>query len=58
MPPSLHIHSILSGTPHGVGPVKVGDQITAGLALPDNPDLLASLELEAIARDGGYAFKE
>ncbi|CCO26380.1 hypothetical protein BN14_00403 [Rhizoctonia solani AG-1 IB] len=49
---------ILTGTPHGVGPVKVGDQITAGLALPDNPDLLASLELGAIARDGGYAFKE
>ncbi|KDN51081.1 hypothetical protein RSAG8_00710, partial [Rhizoctonia solani AG-8 WAC10335] len=49
---------ILTGTPHGVGPVKVGDTITAGLAIPDKPDLLASLELEAVARDGGYAFKE
>ncbi|CAE6401428.1 unnamed protein product [Rhizoctonia solani] len=49
---------ILTGTPHGVGPVKVGDKITAGLAIPDKPDLLASLELEAVARDGGYAFKE
>ncbi|KAF8759788.1 Calcium proton exchanger [Rhizoctonia solani] len=49
---------ILTGTPHGVGPVKVGDQITAGLAVPDKPDLLASLELEAVARDGGYIFKE
>ncbi|KAJ1308764.1 hypothetical protein OPQ81_004454 [Rhizoctonia solani] len=49
---------ILTGTPHGVGPVKVGDKITAGLAIPDQPALLASLELEAVARDGGYVFKE
>ncbi|QRV87359.1 fumarylacetoacetate hydrolase domain-containing protein 2 [Ceratobasidium sp. AG-Ba] len=44
-------------TPSGVGPVNVGDRITAGLAIPNRPDLLASLELEAVAREGGYAFK-
>ncbi|KAG8746847.1 hypothetical protein FRC10_003369 [Ceratobasidium sp. 414] len=48
---------LLTGTPRGVGPVNVGDKITAGLSIPDQPDLLASLELEAIAREGGYAFK-
>ncbi|KAF8607973.1 putative mitochondrion protein [Ceratobasidium sp. AG-I] len=49
---------ILTGTPSGVGPVNVGDKITAGLSIPDKPDLLASLEFDAVARDGGYTFKE
>ncbi|KAG9117705.1 hypothetical protein FRC07_007328 [Ceratobasidium sp. 392] len=49
---------LLTGTPSGVGPVNVGDKITAGLSIPDQPDLLASLELEAVAREGGYAFKD
>ncbi|KAG9078696.1 hypothetical protein FRC06_008234 [Ceratobasidium sp. 370] len=48
---------LLTGTPSGVGPVNVGDKITAGLSIPDQPGLLASLELEAVAREGGYAFK-
>ncbi|KAG8736844.1 hypothetical protein FRC12_017424 [Ceratobasidium sp. 428] len=48
---------LLTGTPSGVGPVNVGDKITAGLSIPDQPELLASLELEAVAREGGYAFK-
>jgi acylpyruvate hydrolase len=45
------------GTPHGVGPVNVGDKVSAGLSIPEQSDLLASLELEAVARDGGYTFK-
>ncbi|KAB5595465.1 Vacuolar calcium ion transporter [Ceratobasidium theobromae] len=49
---------ILTGTPHGVGPVHVGDRVTAGLAIPDQPELLASLEVEAIPRNGGYIFRE
>jgi len=49
---------ILTGTPSGVGPIVEGDKITAGLANPTSPNNpVASLELGAVNRQGGYAFR-
>lgn len=49
---------ILTGTPSGVGPIKAGDKITAGVADPSAPDSpIASLELDVVSRDAGYEFK-
>ena len=47
---------ILTGTPSGVGPVKAGDTVTVGLAIPDAPSPLSELEFTAVDREGGYAF--
>ncbi|KAM0792411.1 hypothetical protein ACM66B_005089 [Microbotryomycetes sp. NB124-2] len=46
---------LLTGTPQGVGPVKNGDRITAGLV--QNGETLATLEHECKDRQGGYLFK-
>lgn len=43
------------GTPAGVGPIKAGDKITAGL-VQDGVEL-AQIEHEVIDRVGGYEFK-
>jgi len=48
---------LLTGTPSGVGPVNPGDSITAGLGLPDASIELATLSLEAVQRESGYAFE-
>ncbi|GJJ12304.1 hypothetical protein Clacol_006545 [Clathrus columnatus] len=48
---------ILTGTPAGVGPVIPGDVITAGLSIPSNTELLASLNFTAEQRNGGYLFQ-
>ncbi|KAF8323645.1 uncharacterized protein EI90DRAFT_2977412 [Cantharellus anzutake] len=47
---------LLTGTPSGVGPIRTGDKITAGLALPQSTENIVSLELHAIDRAGGYRF--
>ncbi|KAK4058759.1 hypothetical protein OIO90_000204 [Microbotryomycetes sp. JL221] len=44
-----------AGTPQGVGPVKAGDRVTAGLV--QNGETLATLEHECADRQGGYQFK-
>lgn len=44
----------IAGTPEGVSRVVVGDKVTAGLE--QDGKLLASLEHEMIAREGGYQF--
>ena len=48
---------ILTGTPEGVGAIKAGDTITAGVQLPGSDTTLASLELEVVDRDGSYTFE-
>ncbi|GAA6016551.1 hypothetical protein JCM10207_002837 [Rhodosporidiobolus poonsookiae] len=47
---------LLTGTPQGVGPIKAGDHITAGLETADGQPL-SVLEHLVKAREGGYAFK-
>lgn len=47
----------LLGTPKGVGSVKAGDQIHAGLEVPGK-GLLAELRLKVQNREAGYEFKE
>ncbi|KAK4053022.1 hypothetical protein OIV83_001756 [Microbotryomycetes sp. JL201] len=46
---------LLTGTPQGVGPVKNGDKVTAGLV--QNGETLATLEHDCKDRQGGYQFK-
>jgi len=46
---------LLTGTPAGVGQIKAGDRITAGLS--NGAFDLATLEHEAKDRVGGYTFK-
>jgi len=48
---------LLTGTPSGVGPVRPGDNITAGLSLPNASEVLATLSLEAVQREGGFVFE-
>ncbi|KAL5529564.1 hypothetical protein ACEPAG_5549 [Sanghuangporus baumii] len=47
---------ILTGTPSGVGPVSVGDEITAELST-ESGAVLSSIQFTAIQRDSGYQFK-
>lgn len=46
---------VRAGTPAGVGPIKAGDKITAGL-VQDGVEL-AKIEHEVVDRVGGYEFK-
>ncbi|GAA5868451.1 hypothetical protein JCM8547_006279 [Rhodosporidiobolus lusitaniae] len=46
---------LLTGTPQGVGPIKAGDQITAGLETAEG-ESLSVLEHLVKAREGGYKF--
>ncbi|CAG7849554.1 SubName: Full=Related to C.elegans ZK688.3 protein and E.coli hpcEp {ECO:0000313/EMBL:CCA73352.1} [Serendipita indica DSM 11827] len=48
---------ILTGTPEGVGAIKAGDTVTAGIQLPGSDTTLASLELDVVDRGGGYVFE-
>jgi acylpyruvate hydrolase len=48
---------LLLGTPSGVGPVKAGDIIHAGLEVPGK-GLLAELKVKVQNREGGFEFKE
>jgi len=47
---------LLTGTPEGVGPVKNGESIEAGLATTDGKELL-NWKGNAVDRQGGYEFK-
>jgi acylpyruvate hydrolase len=47
----------LPGTPSGVGPVKAGDKVVAGLISKSDGTELASWEGSAEDRNGGYVFK-
>ncbi|UZJ51714.1 hypothetical protein CBS101457_001034 [Exobasidium rhododendri] len=47
---------LLTGTPKGVGAVKAGDEIHAGLEV-DGKGLLAELRMKVKNREGGYEFK-
>lgn len=49
---------ILTGTPKGVGPVKTGDIMRAGLKFDGKDIEEASLEVPVIDREGPYEFKE
>lgn len=50
---------LLTGTPKGVGQVNPGDEITAGLELPEAPSkVLAELKYAVQQRKGGYVFSE
>ncbi|KAL8278960.1 hypothetical protein RQP46_008629 [Phenoliferia psychrophenolica] len=46
---------LLTGTPAGVGQIKAGDQITAGLQQGGKD--IATMRHVVIGRDGGYEFK-
>jgi len=46
---------LLTGTPKGVGPLSEGDQVHAGLELPDGK-LLSEIKLSVQGRQGGYVF--
>ncbi|KAJ8517206.1 hypothetical protein ONZ45_g5582 [Pleurotus djamor] len=47
---------VLTGTPSGVGPVSAGDKIECSLSDPTNGTVLSTLDLLAVARQGGYHF--
>jgi len=49
---------VLTGTPKGVGPVKTGDVIKAGLKVDGRDIDEASIEVSVADRDGAYEFKE
>ena len=49
---------VLTGTPKGVGPVKTGDIIKAGLKVDGRDIDEASIEVSVADRDGAYEFKE
>jgi acylpyruvate hydrolase len=48
---------ILTGTPSGVGPVNPGDHVSCTLEDIASGKTLATLEFDAVQRDGGYIFK-
>lgn len=48
---------MLTGTPKGVGQLVDGQQVHAGLQLPNTPTTLAELKLLVKNRVGGYAFQ-
>lgn len=47
---------LLTGTPHGVGPCKEGDRVTAGLKY--NGKELARLDMPIVARRGLFQYRE
>ncbi|KAL5461406.1 hypothetical protein PMIN06_002172 [Paraphaeosphaeria minitans] len=49
---------ILTGTPKGVGPVKTGDVMRAGVKVDGKDIEEASLEVPVADREGPYEFKE
>lgn len=49
---------VLTGTPKGVGPVKTGDVMKAGLTVDGNVLEEASMEVPVVDREGPYEFKE
>lgn len=48
--------NVCAGTPKGVGSIKAGDQIHAGLEVPGQSKI-AELLLQVKDRTGGYTFK-
>jgi hypothetical protein len=48
---------ILTGTPHGIGPITAGDKITCTLSDLASGKELSSLEFSAVDREGGYLFQ-
>ncbi|KAK0564376.1 hypothetical protein OC861_004316 [Tilletia horrida] len=46
---------LLTGTPKGVGPIVAGDEVHAGLELPDGK-LLSEIRLHVQDRQGGFSF--
>ena len=49
---------ILTGTPKGVGPVKTGDVMRAGIKVDGKDIEEASIEVPVEDREGLYAFAE
>lgn len=49
---------ILTGTPKGVGPVKTGDIMRAGMKVNGKDIEEADMEVPVEDRDGLYEFKE
>lgn len=49
---------ILTGTPKGVGQVKAGDKITAGIKIDGKDVSEANIDVDIVDRDGPYEFKE
>ncbi|PSN63361.1 hypothetical protein BS50DRAFT_577106 [Corynespora cassiicola Philippines] len=49
---------VLTGTPKGVGPVKTGDIMRAGLKVNGKDIEEANIEVPVIDREGPYEFKE
>ncbi|KAF1959058.1 hypothetical protein CC80DRAFT_490034 [Byssothecium circinans] len=49
---------VLTGTPKGVGPVKTGDVMRAGLKVDGEDIGEASIEVPVVDREGLYEFKE
>ncbi|KAF8634525.1 hypothetical protein AX15_000826 [Amanita polypyramis BW_CC] len=47
---------ILTGTPSGVGPVAPGDHVSCSLSDRETGKILATLEFDAVQREGGYEF--
>ena len=49
---------LLTGTPPGVGPVRPGDRMTAGIANGDakEGEHLAELDVPVVERQGGFTF--
>ncbi|KAF8625755.1 hypothetical protein AX17_006781 [Amanita inopinata Kibby_2008] len=48
---------VLTGTPSGVGPVVPGDTVECALIDPTKQTTLATLDFEAVERQGGYHFQ-
>jgi acylpyruvate hydrolase len=49
---------VLTGTPKGVGSVKTGDVIRAGMRINGKEVEEANIEVEVKDRDGPYEFSE
>jgi acylpyruvate hydrolase len=49
---------VLTGTPKGVGPVKTGDVMKAGMKIDGKDIEEANIEVPVIDREGLYEFKE
>ena len=48
---------ILTGTPSGVGPLSIGDQVTCSLSDGSTDKELAKLEFGTVLRGGGYFYQ-
>jgi acylpyruvate hydrolase len=49
---------VLTGTPKGVGPVKTGDIMKAGMKIDGKDIEEANIEVPVVDREGPYEFKE